>query len=327
MAEAPEASLREHNMLMVQRFITLVMERGLIDFCDELLHPDVSFVDPSMPVNVPVDRKGIQMAVAAIHECFSGYTLRMDDIFPVGNDIVVNRFTGHATHKGGFFGSQLTNKPISWTGNTIYRFKDGRIHRVWLQWDLLATLVQLGLVQAPIATTPPSWVVPPVPGTPFVASDRRVKRITGVVASVAENIATVRRLFAGIMDEPIESLIEHCIAPDYQRHDNCALDGAPGNVDGFVRYIKAARECFHTYSMDLEEIMGEGDRVVCRVRAHGLHRGGFLGIAAGGQQLDFSLTIIYRLDGARIAHSWVTWDVYRALSQLGALPPAPASLS
>ena len=327
MAERTGALVREHNVSMVRRFITLVMERGLVDVCDDLLHPEVSFVDPSMPANVPVDGKGIRLAVRAVHEHLDGYTVRLDDIFPIGTDTVVNRFTGHATHKGGFLGSKLVNKPITWTGNTIYRFKDNRIYRVWLQWDLLGTMVQLGIVNAPTPTTPPPWAVPPVPGTPYIASDRQKNRSTSVVTSVDANVAAVRRMFAGIMDEPIESLVANCIAPDYERNDNCALAGAPDNVAGFVRYINVARECFHTYRMDIDEIMGEGDRVVARVRAHGRHKSGFLGVTAGGQDLDFTLTFIFRLDNAKIAHSWVTWDSYRALNQLGALPAPPVSLS
>lgn len=327
MAERTGAAVREHNLSMVRRFTTLVMERGLVDVCDDLLHREVSYVDPSMPTSVRVDAKGIKFAVHAIHEHFDGYTLRHDDLFPVGTDTVVSRFTGHAIHKGGYFGSVLVNKPLTWTGNVIYRFKDDRIHRIWLQWDLLGTLVQLGVVQPPTPTTPPPWAVAPLPGTPFLAVDRTVSRASSVVASVDANVATVRRMFAGIRDEPIESLLANCIAPDYERTDSCALAGAPSNVAGFVRYINVARECFHSYRMDIDEIMGEGDRVVARVHAHGRHKGGFLGVATGHQDLDFTLMFIFRLDNAKIAHSWVTWDVYRALNQLGALPPPPASLA
>lgn len=326
MAQAANSS-GTRNVNLIRRFITLVMERGLVDACDELFHPEVRFIDPAIPPDFPVDGRGFRSAVQTIHQHFDGYTIRTDDIFPIGDDTVVQRFTGHAVHKGGYFGSKLVNKPITWTGNAIYRFQGERIHRIWMQWDLLGTLVQLGIVQAPTATTPPPWVVPPVPGTPFVASDRTNHRATGVIAPVEANIATVQRMFAGIMSEPIESLLAHCISPDYQRTDNCAVSGAPSNVAGFVRYINVARECFHTYRMDIDEIMGEGDKVVARVHAHGKHKGGFLGVAAGGQDVDFTLAFIFRLDNARIAHSWVTWDVYRALHLLGALPPPPTSLA
>jgi predicted ester cyclase len=329
MTERTGALVREHNVSMVRRFITLVMERGLVDFCDDLLHREVSFVDPSMPTNVPVDGKGIRLAVRAVHEHFDGYTLRLDDIFPIGTDTVVNRFTGHATHKGGFLGSKLVNKPITWTGNTIYRFKDNRIFRVWLQWDLLGTMIQLGILPAPAPNTPPPWMVPPTPGTPFVAADRR----TGGAAmrddggSVESNIAKVRRLFDGIASEPIPSLIENCLSLQYRRDDNCALGIPVSDLDAFAQYARAARECFNGYHMNVQEIFGEGDKVVARVHVTGVHRGGFLGVAQGGQKVDFTLTAIYGMHLGKIAHAWVTWDVFRALNQLGAIPAAPQTLS
>ena len=299
----PVSTAGERNVQLVQRFIALVMEQGLVDVCDELLHPEVQFIDPSMPPNVPNGIVGMKQAVIVIHQTFSGYTLRVDDIFAVGEDTVVNRFTGHATHLGGFFGSTLVNKPVTWTGNTIYRFKDGRIHRVWLQWDLLSTLVQLGIMTAPTANTPPPWVVPPMPGTPFLASDRSAKPACCTVAPIETSIATVRRMFAGIVNEPLESLLANCISPNYQRTDNCALAGAPSDISGFVRYINVARECFAEYRMEIDEIFGERDRVVARVHAVGLHRGGFLGVAQNGQKLDFTLTFIFHIEQGKIAHS------------------------
>lgn len=328
MAGHLNVSVAERNIQFVRRFITLVLEQGLVEFCDELLHPDVKFIDPSMPPDVPDGGEGIRLAVHAIHQHFNGYSLRLDDIFSVGEDTVVNRFTGHALHKGGFFGSAAVNKPVTWTGKTIYRFKDGLIHRIWLQWDLLGTLIQLGVVQTRTANTPPPWVVPPVPGTPYLVTDRKaVPRAASNHAGVQANLATVRRMFAGITEEPLESLVAGCLAPTYARTDNCALAEAPNDIAGFVRYIKVARECFRGYRMQVDEIFGEGDKVVARVHASGLHTGGFLGVERGGQNLDFTLTFIFRMEDGRIAHSFVTWDVYRALHQLGALPPPPGSLT
>jgi len=103
------------------------------------------------------------------------------------------------------------------------------------------------------------------------------------------------------------------------------MPGTASSVDGFVEYVRAARENFEGYRMQVDEIFGEGDKVVARVRATGLHRGGFMGVLQGGQRVNFLLSGIYRMAQGRIAQSWVTWDSYGALAQLGAvtnhLPP------
>jgi predicted ester cyclase len=303
------------------------MERGLVDLCEELLHSEVQFLDPSMPAEVPNGRAGIKQAVAAIHQTMSGYTLRMDDIFAVVDDTVVNRFTGRAVHLGGFLGSTMINVPVTWTGNTIYRMKDGKIHRIWLHWDLLGTMVQLGIIPAPPPNTPPPWAVPPTPGTPFVAYDRRDSGpVVRGTSSVESNIETVRRLFGGIVSEPVTSLIENCLSPHYRRDDNCVLGTPLSDLDAFAHYARAVRECFEGYRMDVEDIFGVGDRVVARVHCSGLHRGGFLGVAKGGQTVDFSLTAIYAMESGKIAHAWVTWDTFRVLLQLGAIPTFPQNL-
>ncbi len=322
-----ENAIREGNIGLVRRFLTLVMEQGLVEFCDELLHPDAAFVDPSLPPGLPNGPAGVAQLVQMIHKQFSSYTMRLDDIFAVGTDRVVNRFAANAIHEGGFFGSNLAGKSVSWTGNTVYRFKDGLIHRIWLYWDLLSILVQLGVVTRPTSTTPPPWVVAPIPGTPFRAAERRNAPliVRPGPQSVPENIANVQFMFDGITSVPIEELVEQCIAPEYVRQDNCAMPGTASSVDGFVEYVRAARENFEGYRMQVDEIFGEGDKVVARVRATGLHRGGFMGVLQGGQRVNFLLSGIYRMAQGRIAQSWVTWDSYGALAQLGAvtnhLPP------
>jgi predicted ester cyclase len=64
-------------------------------------------------------------------------------------DLVAERTTARATHKGEFNGIPATGREVVWTENHIYRFKDGKIVEHWPEIDMLGLLMQVGAIPAP----------------------------------------------------------------------------------------------------------------------------------------------------------------------------------
>lgn len=143
------------NVSRMRRFVSLAFEGGVSDACDELIHPDCEVTDPNIPDGGWRGPALAKAVVRAVHAHFDRYTLRLDDAFAVGENHVVNRFTGHAIHRGGFLGSRAAGREVNWTGNTIYEFEAGLIRRIWIQWDMLAILIQLDVVPPPRALHAP----------------------------------------------------------------------------------------------------------------------------------------------------------------------------
>ncbi len=62
------------------------------------------------------------------------------------DDRVATRWTARFTHSGTFMGIPPTNKEVSVNGISIYRFAEGKIVEVWINWDRLGLLQQLGVI-------------------------------------------------------------------------------------------------------------------------------------------------------------------------------------
>jgi steroid delta-isomerase-like uncharacterized protein len=76
---------------------------------------------------------------------FPDVRLTIDEIVADG-DVVVARFSSHATHRHEFGGIQPTNKVVEITGVFWWRFADGKIIEGRSYWDAYGFLRQLGAV-------------------------------------------------------------------------------------------------------------------------------------------------------------------------------------
>jgi predicted ester cyclase len=66
-------------------------------------------------------------------------------------------------------------------------------------------------------------------------------------------------------------------------------------------------------------MIAEGDRVVCRERITGTHRGDYMGLPATGKRVEYNEIVIGRFADGRIVETWGVVDVLSLMKQLGAL--------
>jgi predicted ester cyclase len=76
----------------------------------------------------------------------------------------------------------------------------------------------------------------------------------------------------------------------------------------------------------VEHLVGEGDRVVCRWRAEGIHAGEFRDMTDSSRvypptnrSVVFSATDIYRFEDGKIAEEWNSLEEWGLLFQIGAV--------
>ena len=83
---------------------------------------------------------------------------------------------------------------------------------------------------------------------------------------------------------------------------------------------------FHAAFPDLEVetnvLLVDGDLVAGHFTGRGTHLGLFQGVPPTGAAWTAGCTAIYRVDGDRIAETWLNWDLLSLLEQLGALERA-----
>jgi steroid delta-isomerase-like uncharacterized protein len=116
---------------------------------------------------------------------------------------------------------------------------------------------------------------------------------------------------SGWYDLHADSVQAHGLAPN-------ALDKA-----GMKTFYTALWGGFPDLRINIDELVGEGDKVVWRVTASGTHNGPFQGVPATGKSVKFGAHYTFRLENGKIVERWSTIDRLSVLVQLGAvsLPP------
>jgi predicted ester cyclase len=70
----------------------------------------------------------------------------------------------------------------------------------------------------------------------------------------------------------------------------------------------------------VEDLIEEGDKVVCRNTVTGTHQGEYMGLPPTGKPVTYNEIFICRFAGGRIAEIWGVVDVFSQMKQLGMIP-------
>ena len=79
-------------------------------------------------------------------DTFPDITTTVDDLIAEGDKVVV-RWTSRFTHQDKFMGVDPTYKQIKVSGMSIYRINQGKIAEIWISWDRLSLMQQVGIIQ------------------------------------------------------------------------------------------------------------------------------------------------------------------------------------
>lgn len=134
--EAPKAAYR--------RWLLEVWGAGRYEVADELLHVDL--VDHNRLEGQPDGRAGDVWAAEMVRRAFPDLRF-VPDLVVADGKYVVGRWTMTGTNTGPFelFGLPPTGRPVSMTGQEIFRSDGEQFIEVWHQEDVPGMLEQLGL--------------------------------------------------------------------------------------------------------------------------------------------------------------------------------------
>ena len=119
----------EANKKIVTRYLEEAWNNGDLDALDELFAPEL------------VD--GMKQTITQFRTGFPDWHCVIDE-FVVEGDLVVNRWTGNATHTGTFFGVPPSGNKVTVTGITIHEIRDGKIVRDNSEGNQLGLMQQIG---------------------------------------------------------------------------------------------------------------------------------------------------------------------------------------
>jgi steroid delta-isomerase-like uncharacterized protein len=140
-------------------------------------------------------------------------------------------------------------------------------------------------------------------------------------AQATSNKATFRHFEDAVNSGDIElisNMIDEVVEPDVQIRTPLPIEatGAQALKQVWATLLRAYPDLHIT----AEDLIAEGDKLVCRNVVTGTHHGEYMGIPPTGKSVTYNEIIIFRFEGGRIAETWGVVDVLSQMKQLGAIP-------
>jgi predicted ester cyclase len=130
---------------------------------------------------------------------------------------------------------------------------------------------------------------------------------------VEENKQVVRREFEAF-DATDSDAMDELFTADFVAHD--MPPGYTGDVDGWKQLASDLKNAFPDTNTEINELIGEDDKIVVRFTSTGTHQGEVFGLAPTGRAITITGIEIFRLSGGKVAEYWAEVD----LSELFGLP-------
>ena len=103
--------------------------------------------------------------------------------------------------------------------------------------------------------------------------------------------------------------------------DSLIIHGFPPNLptdkEGFKQFIYLLWKAFPDIKITFEDIIVEGNKVVCRYNLAGTHRGEFVDLQPTGKQFKVNGMTIFSFRDAKCIERWNLVDMMSLMEQLG----------
>lgn len=135
--------------------------------------------------------------------------------------------------------------------------------------------------------------------------------------STDDNKALVRRFIQQVFVEGRVGAVDELLTDDFTAHTWGAM--TPGR-DGLKAAMERVAAGLANVSMEVEDLIAEGDRVAVRLTSRATQVGPFMGMPPSGKRYEIGEIHIFRIADDRIAEHWHQADFLGMMRQLGAMP-------
>jgi steroid delta-isomerase-like uncharacterized protein len=135
----------EQEIAVVRRWFEEVWNQGRVELMPELLAADAPVHDVGAPGDVACGPDGFRPAYEKLRGAFPDIHFTIDEAISE-RDVVALRWTARMTHCGDQLGCAPTNKPVTVTGMSFARIRDGKAVEAWNNWDMMGLLQQIGQI-------------------------------------------------------------------------------------------------------------------------------------------------------------------------------------
>jgi steroid delta-isomerase-like uncharacterized protein len=132
-----------------------------------------------------------------------------------------------------------------------------------------------------------------------------------------QNKALVRRVFAALNQGNL-AVIDEMTTPTYVHHD--PANPQVRSREDYRQWFAGLRTAFPDLQFTIEDLIAEGEKMVCRYTFRGTHTGQWRGMPATGKQVVVTgITISHMVEGKAV-EDWHNADALGLLQQLGVIP-------
>ena len=138
--------------------------------------------------------------------------------------------------------------------------------------------------------------------------------------ATTSNEATFMRLLDAVNSgdaEFISTTIDEIFEPDVVIRTPLPLDVT--GVQAIKRVWEVLLRAFPDIHVTTEDMIAEGDKVVCRNSVTGTHQGEYMGLPPTGKSVTYNEIFIGRFVNGRVAETWGVVDVLSQMKQLGVI--------
>ncbi len=131
-----------------------------------------------------------------------------------------------------------------------------------------------------------------------------------------ENKALIRRWVEEVVNAGNLTVADEIMAPDYAFY--VASRPTPVDREGHRHLVATFLGAFPDLRRNIEEMVGEEEKVVERWTVRGTHQGEFQGLAPTGRSISYAGITIWRIGGGKLVENRTVQDFMGLMQQLGA---------
>lgn len=144
--------------------------------------------------------------------------------------------------------------------------------------------------------------------------NQEIKTTPNTMSSIQKNKEVIRKIYEESLNKRNIAQLRELISDAY-----IGFNGSKG-AEGFQGPTMALIKAFPDAQWYIEELLGEGDRVVIKWRVEGTHKASFQDIPATGNKMSITGIGIYELKDDKVTAVQVQTDRFTFMQQLQVLP-------
>ncbi len=116
----------------------------------------------------------------------------------------------------------------------------------------------------------------------------------------------IRRYNSELWNEWSTTAIEELLSPSIVFRGS--IGTAVNGIEEFKQYVNRIRAAFPDFHNHIDELIGEGDRVVARLTYTGTHRGELFGFSGTNKKITYQGIAIFQFREGKIVSGYVLGD-------------------